>query len=187
MGEGGSCVAWHVLCHCSIHTLYPLFEIERKLSKERNFWWFHFVRCCYFLAFRTGWTLRFNLYEVDCSLVPVFLPPLHEEYGLQNMSGRNLCFRAVVRCKSCWFLFNQRLVTPGKVGFNNLCAFQRIVVHSRDSHSVVIDPTSSVHHRTCMQSLRQHVRSNKHLPAFFISINSRGINLLTEYVPWTDY
>ncbi|KAL9974785.1 hypothetical protein ACROYT_G011868 [Oculina patagonica] len=36
------------------------------------------------------------------------------------MSGRNLCFRAVERCKSCWFLYNQRLITPGKVLCSNL-------------------------------------------------------------------
>ncbi|KAJ7374597.1 Methyltransferase-like protein 17, mitochondrial [Desmophyllum pertusum] len=36
------------------------------------------------------------------------------------MSGRNLCFRAVERCKSCWFVLNQRFVTPGKVLCSNL-------------------------------------------------------------------
>ena len=39
------------------------------------------------------------------------------------MSGRNLCFRAVEQGKSCWFLFNQRLGTPQKVGSIHVFAF----------------------------------------------------------------
>ena len=54
------------------------------------------------------------------------------------MSGRNLCFRAVDRCKSCWFLFSRRLVTPEKVGFNSACSFLRILLHFREAVSAAI-------------------------------------------------
>jgi len=97
------------------------------------------------------------------------------------MSGRNLCIRAVERCKSCWFLFNQRLVTPGKVGFNKVCAFQCIFLYSRDAMSAVIDPSSAVR-RTCVQSLYGQTSILRRNLLARINIESGGINLLTEYV-----
>lgn len=102
------------------------------------------------------------------------------------MSGRNLCIRAVERCKSCWFLFNQRLVTPRKVGCNNVCAFPCIFLYSRDAMSAVIDPSSAVR-RTCVQSLYGQTSILRRNLSARINIESGGINLLTEYVSWAEY
>ena len=106
--------------------------------------------------------------------------PPHQGKRLQNMSGRNLCFRTVERCKSCWFLYNQRFVNPGKVGLTMCVLF--------NAFSCTVNmPCQPSLHRWCTIFVRL-------CTAFFLAIlwarrniEPRGINILTEYVSWAEY